>query len=241
MPNINDYHISINDEFKNLRDRARNLVQNWSEDGRYKEAIFKNIIKRYLPGNYSVGTGFVISRDNGIIKQTNQIDVIIYNNLFPAFFQEGDFVILTPECVRGIIEIKTRLDNSLFNDVVNICNFNGQFICKYSSGKVFNGLFFFDDGSTITDRTKRMLIDERERYTIEERKKYLLNHIAIGDSHFVKYNVNNDDKYCLYELKNLAYSYFIMNIIEDIVWNGAIPQNRLWFPEDKIIYLKEDF
>jgi hypothetical protein len=32
-----------------------------------------------------------------------------------------------------------------------------------------------------------------------------------------------------------------MNIIESIVWAGAIPQNRLWFPEDKEIYLQENF
>ena len=141
MPNINDYHISLNNEFKNLRDRARNLVQNWSEDGRYKEAIFKNIIKRYLPTNYSVGTGFVISRDNGDIAQTNQIDVIIYNNLFPSFFQEGDFVILTPECVRGIIEVKTRLDNTLFAGIIEKCNSNGKFIHDHSAVNIFNGLF----------------------------------------------------------------------------------------------------
>jgi hypothetical protein len=241
MPNINDYHYSINNEFKNLRDRARNLVQNWSEDGRYKEAIFKNIIKRYLPGNFSVGTGFVISRDDGIIKQTNQIDVIIYNNLFPTFFQEGDFVILTPECVHGIIEIKTRLNNENFTDVVTKCNSNGKFIHDRSPGDIFNGLFFFDDGSTITRGTKQTLIDQREQNLIQERRNYLVNHIAIGDNNFIKYNIGNNDRYGHYVLTNLAYSYFIMNIIESIVWAGAIPQNRLWFPEDKEIYLQENF
>ncbi len=104
MPNYFEYQQSVAEEFKALEKRVRNLIDDshWGEEGRYKEAILMNYLKRVLPRHLSVGTGFV--RNNNEI--TNQIDIIIYDNSYPLFFSEGDFVISSVQNVIGIIEVK---------------------------------------------------------------------------------------------------------------------------------------
>ena len=57
---------SITKELDTIKNRVRNLIgsSHWGEEGRYKEAILRNVIKRFLPSNLSIGTGFVIKKNN---------------------------------------------------------------------------------------------------------------------------------------------------------------------------------
>lgn len=51
MPNYLEYQKSISNEFKAYENRVRNLIDdaNWGEEGRYKEIILINYLKRILP------------------------------------------------------------------------------------------------------------------------------------------------------------------------------------------------
>lgn len=75
---------SIAAEIKAYEKRVRNLIDatHWGEEGHYKEIILMNYLKRVLPQNLSVRTGFVRNRD----EITSQIDIIIYDNSFPVLF-----------------------------------------------------------------------------------------------------------------------------------------------------------
>jgi len=243
MPNYRDYHVSINNEFVNLRDRVRNLVKNWSEDGRHKEAIFKNIINRYLPDNFSIGTGFIVTQDTTEnIHQTRQIDVIIYDNHFPVLFKEGDFIITTPDGVFGIVEIKTKLVRSKLSEIIDTCNENAKLISENGISNFFNGLFFFEEGDPVDERVELIITEAKNKHPISQRGDYILNHIAFGENNFIKYfKKNGIDVYSNYNLVNLAYSFFIMNIISELVWLGETPHNRLWFVEDKELHKIKDF
>lgn len=109
MPNNNTrYQQSIATEFAALKNRVRFFIENnhWGEDGRYKEIILMNFLRRVLPENVAVGTGFVKNQGNQI---TDQIDIIIYRRNDPRLFSEGDFVILMPDSVLGIIEVKSKV------------------------------------------------------------------------------------------------------------------------------------
>ncbi|OQX51685.1 MAG: hypothetical protein B5M53_10660, partial [Candidatus Cloacimonas sp. 4484_209] len=77
-----EFQKSITKELDIIKNRVRNLIGNthWEEEGRYKEAILRNVIKRLLPSNLSIGTGFVIKKNNGNTQISNQIDIIIYDN-----------------------------------------------------------------------------------------------------------------------------------------------------------------
>lgn len=112
MPKYLDYQLSIAQEFKAYENRVRFLIDdaNWAEEGRYKEIILMNYLKRNLPQGFSVGTGFVRNNSGEI---TGQIDIIIYENTYPLFFSEGDFIICNSNSVVGIIEVKTRIRPSV--------------------------------------------------------------------------------------------------------------------------------
>jgi hypothetical protein len=101
-----EFQKSITDELKALQNRVRNLIgnANWGDEGRYKEAVLRNVIKNFLPSNISLGTGFIIDKKNdGEIAKSTQIDIIVYDNTYPVLFSSGDIVITTPANVIGII------------------------------------------------------------------------------------------------------------------------------------------
>jgi len=64
--NPEEFQKSINEELTLVKDRVKNLIDietnHHGEDGAYREAILRNVIKRFLPNNISIGTGFVISK-----------------------------------------------------------------------------------------------------------------------------------------------------------------------------------
>ena len=61
---IKEFHKSTSKELDVIKNRVRNLIgnANWIEEGRYKEAILKNVIKRFLPRKYAIGTGFIVKK-----------------------------------------------------------------------------------------------------------------------------------------------------------------------------------
>ena len=94
-----DYHRTTIKELLALTNKVRNLISHWGEDGRFKEAVLKNVIRRFLPEKLTIGTGFVIKQTNnrGEHLSSRQIDLLIYDDASPVLFNEGDFVILTPD------------------------------------------------------------------------------------------------------------------------------------------------
>ena len=82
MPNYKHYRESISNELISIKDRVRDFVNHFPEDGRYKEIILKNVLLKYLPKTVSIGTGFVMCENH---QPTSQIDIIIYDNRIPAY------------------------------------------------------------------------------------------------------------------------------------------------------------
>lgn len=227
------YQQSISAEFLAIKDRVRFFIQDnhWGEDGRYKEIILINYLKRILPSNVSVGTGFVKNRDGEL---TSQIDIIIYHNSAPKLFSEGDFVILMPESVLGIIEVKSKSTLSVFHRpqrkpaVIEKIEDNGRIIGDKS---IFNGIFAYDNdiefnrGFSTTSFARQL--GKADGY---------LNHISLGTSKFLKYWENGNPRsgagrksFSAYELSSnnvlglntdektgFAYGYFISNLLESV-------------------------
>ena len=118
--NITTYGAMLGNSFQfkiNLLSQILGSVH-YPSIGTFKENLLKNVIADYLPSRYSVGTGFVMFPD--LVKQenaphrhqvSNQLDLIVYDSAnYPVIFKDGDFVIVRPEAVRSIIEVKGSLD-----------------------------------------------------------------------------------------------------------------------------------
>lgn len=115
----------LGDSFSSKVDMLTQILQNshYPSLGRYKEKLLANVISEYLPKKYEVGTGFVLfvhdaseerqaipgfDRLNmGSHTASKQCDIIVYDaSSVPLIFKDDDFVIVRPESVKAIIEVK---------------------------------------------------------------------------------------------------------------------------------------
>jgi hypothetical protein len=238
MPDYLEYQKSVAAEFKAYENRVRNLIDNrhWAEEGRFKEIILMNYLKRVLPKHLSVGTGFVRNQNS----LTNQIDIIIYDNSFPVLFSEGDFIIATPENVIGIIEVKSRIEPNNICNIINRANSNAEIICGNAEKLLFNGIFSFNSGSNhaepYIERMKSydytsVITKQHFNQVISNRLFSCVNHIALGNEYFIKlWPVRQSDSiemltvdtiasyYSMYNMNlGLAFSYFLSNLQEFII------------------------
>lgn len=223
--NPQEFHKSINSEFEIIQNRVRNLIgsAHWGEDGRYKEAVLRSIIRRFLPNNLSIGTGFVLKKSNHGIEISSQIDIIIYDNTYPVLFAEGDILITTPENIKGIIEVKTKLKSSKVIEEFSKATENGKLIGR----EIFNGIFVYDESLESTNNHVNNHLQ-----TALENSKGIVNHISIGKNIFIKYwpgvtNNNLSNTYSFYRIDNLSFSYFISNLVENTSTNKL--EERWWF------------
>ena len=240
MPNnITSYQQSISAEFLAIKDRVRYFItdNHWGEDGRYKEIIFMNFLRRVLPDNVAVGTGFV---KNHLGELTDQIDIIIYKKNEPKLFSEGDLVILMPESVLGIIEIKSKVTPNIlcgrtaYNrrklSIIDKSHNNGEIIGRHD---IFNGIFSYEKDMSFHGR-----IHSRELISQLEQKNGYINSICFDDNIFMRYwcDGNPQDRaedarscFSFYDLSyqnifrnevnnnsGLAYGYFISNLLETV-------------------------
>lgn len=117
------------------------------EDGRYVEYLLKEYLKRYLPRDLEVLTGFILrpavkcgdhdrSRQKDEHEASGQLDILIADTAhFPVYQRFGDSVILPPEGVAGIISVKKHLRRS---DIIHECQMLSQALalCPHARGGV---------------------------------------------------------------------------------------------------------
>lgn len=223
-----DFQKSITDELTVVRNRVRNIIgnRNWGDEGRYKEAIFKNIIRRFLPSYLSVKTGFIVNSTNpDKLQITRQIDIIIYENTKPIIFSEGEFGIIPSSCVKGIVEVKTKISNSKLEAIINTSKSNGKIVGE----SVFNGIMSYEYDDSIRNNNIDNYLKSSCGY---------VNHISLGKNIFIKYwnkasgmsKKYRENIYSIYELRCLSFSYFISNLITMICKEADTDNWWLRFP-----------
>ena len=224
--NAEKFHKSINKELKVIHDRVRNLIggAHWGEEGRYKEAILRSVIKRFLPDNISLGTGFILKKESDNIEISNQIDIIIYDNTYPVLFTEGDFLITTPANIKGIIEVKTNLNSSEVTDVISKSTKNGNLV----DTEIYNGVFVYNKGKMVNEDN----ISDNFKSALEK-SKGVVNHLCLGKDIFIKFWPKNthgsqiNGCYNIYKIRDLSFSYFISNFLEQT--HKSKLKERWWF------------
>lgn len=239
---IKEFHKSTCRELEAVKNRVRNLIgrKHWT-DGRYKEIVLSNVIKRFLPKQYAIGSGFIVKKEDfsNRLLISNQIDLIIYDTGMPLLFSEGDFIITTSPSVRGIIEVKTKLRTSDFDGVFNKANNAGKFIYEGKgviSDYFYNGVFSFEGPQTYCNEEFRSKFHTAiENLDRDATGHFWVNHICFNRDLLLRCAPGRAE-YVLYKLENLAFSYFISNLLYYITDNGLeIEKDKcIWFPESKI-------
>lgn len=229
--NLKSFHESTTEELMAVRNRVRNLIgdSHWGEDGRFKEDILRDMIKRFISPRYTVGTGFIVKNNHDNIKCTSQIDILIFDSNYPTLFSNNDFYVVTPNCVRAVIEVKTNFQKNPMWKTIKTVNELGSFLDETQTDnlKPFVGIFSFE-GSNPRENTIRDHINRGIG------NKCFINHISLNKDIFIKLWQNEWIEYLsIYDLKDLSFSFFISNLIQvinDENINAELPE---WFAMDK--------
>lgn len=247
--NTIEFHKSTAKELIAIKDRVRNLVSHWGEDGRHQEAVIKTMIQRFLPEKFKIGSGFIVrqTRERGSHEPSKQIDLIIYDTSYPILFKENDFVILTADSVLGIIEVKANATNQGLKEVVKKANKNGKFIFDARVDKtkpLFNGIFSYESRISNVDTIANHIKNPWDELG-ENKQLYGVNHISLNQHWFYKFwehefEVQRNPHF-LYKITELSFSFFISNLMDWINGASVIENSNLWFPIDKSIQVRKVF
>ncbi len=249
--NTLDFHKSTTAEFLAIKNRVRNLIIHWAENGRYKEAVIKTMLQRFLPEKFCIGTGFIVKQTNrrGQHETSNQIDLIIYDTSIPVLFKENDFIILTADAIVGIVEVKANATNQGLQSIIKKSNENGKFIFdgKIDKSKpLFNGIFSYESiFKNVNTISSAINIQWEKLGNYQHKEKFAVNHMSLNQDWFYKfwiqeYSVSQDAHY-LYKINELSFSFFISSLMDWISGKSLIENSNLWFPVDKSIELKIKF
>lgn len=129
-PNFESFHRSVTEELYSIKDRIRNLVNHWPTDGESKEVALRSVLRRHLPSSAIVGRGFIVTE----LQSSTQIDILIVDSNKPTLFREGDLLIVTPDAVLGVIEVKTELRSRQDMEDALIKLSRIEEICRDSTG-----------------------------------------------------------------------------------------------------------
>jgi len=119
--------------------------------GQYKERLLADAIRDFLPRTVEVGTGFVMfphadvnppaegqfhdPLNHSAFSMSRQCDILVYDVAkYPAIFRDRDFVVIRPEAVRAVIEVKGSLDRG---EVLSALTSFHDFATKWRTTQLF--------------------------------------------------------------------------------------------------------
>lgn len=235
-----EYHKSIARELDATKDRVRHLIggRHWQTDGEHKEAVLRKVLRNHLPESVRIGRGFVCFQN----EASTQIDVLITASDKPTLFKDGDLVLVTPDAVQAIVEVKTSIrSRPELQDALRKLSDNVALIRSNQHIGCLAGLFVFDerDDRSVCDRA---VLDELQS-VVNEQQYRVINWIAFGPNRFFRYWYHASDVSSIcqssvwhsYELpEGLAHAYFLSNVAWDITreQRGVIDHEMqyAWFP-----------
>lgn len=227
-PDMDEFYESIGKEMYARKNRVRNIIgdSHWGEEGKYKEILLKKMIQRYLLQDLSIGTGFIALKTNESIRSTSQIDLILYKNSYPPLFREEDFVILHPEPICAIIEVKTNILNSKkkLEEILEKASRNAIEILRnkkqlHSPIHFFNGIFSYDtemNHNAVLEAYKNhwdAILNDPEIDTSCYEVRGIVNHMCLNQDIYLKTVYHG---FGAFEAKQQAPAYFISKLFEHL-------------------------
>ncbi|HEY1646188.1 MAG TPA: DUF6602 domain-containing protein [Candidatus Saccharimonadales bacterium] len=115
--NPHQYYDSFAEELRTKFQRVSKLVSHNTTTGDYHEEILRVVLRNFLSKRFSVKKGFIYKNE---IEVSNQLDIIIVDEYQASayIYQEGDFAVVRPSAVVAVIEVKTTMGASQFDQAI---------------------------------------------------------------------------------------------------------------------------
>lgn len=182
QPDYLAYHQSLRRELDAIKDRIRYLVPHWATDGSFKESALRVVLGRHLPETLMVARGFVVAGQN----RSTELDILIVDRSKPTLFKDGDLVVVTPDAVKAIVEVKTTLGSPYkiaeamdkLAEAKGLCLGNRR---EMKHSLVWAGLFVYD---STEDRDKLLF---KSLANMFNKRKAAIDGIAFGPHRIIKH------------------------------------------------------
>ena len=113
---MENYYKNVQQKVLVQRDIIRSLLKDPQIIGDYYEAIIRDAIKESIPASFAVRRGVILSETG---ETSRECDIIIYSKAeYGPLFLSGDIVVLNPEAVRAVIQVKGTLNMENFKDAI---------------------------------------------------------------------------------------------------------------------------
>lgn len=225
------YFATLSAELHALKNRVRDMIDNephWLTDGEWKEGVLRQVLRRQLPETVKVGRGFIVTETTN----SNQLDILLYDASKPVLFRDGDLVIVTPDAVRGLIEVKTSVTPGEFAEAVEKLATNISIVRRSPGGHhAFAAIFAYDCSTPTCEPLLQAIAAAQE-------SNQLVDFASLGSTWFLRYwNLDPREqkrfhhKWHAYELDDRAAGYFVHNVIEAISPSISF-HNAVWYPSE---------
>ena len=113
---MESYYKNVQQKVLVQRDIIRSLLKDPQIIGDYYEAIIRDAIKESISASFAIRRGVILSETG---ETSRECDIIIYNAAeYGPLFLSGDIVVLKPEAVRVVIQVKGTLNLENFKDAI---------------------------------------------------------------------------------------------------------------------------
>ncbi|MCL1885990.1 MAG: hypothetical protein FWF98_04470 [Dehalococcoidia bacterium] len=113
---MEQYYRKVQDKVMVQRDVINALLKDPRIIGDYYEAIVRDAVRESVSSSFAVGRGVVLADDG---RASRECDIIIYNTVeYGTLFSSGDIVVVSPESVRCVIQVKGTVNQDNLGDAI---------------------------------------------------------------------------------------------------------------------------
>lgn len=114
---LKQYYQGITQQLRSEVDFINSLFEHQGLKGEGNEAVLRELLIKFIPKRYGVGTGVVIDQYG---KPSRQIDIIIYDTfLYPSLLSLTSVHLFPVDLVYATIEVKTTLTSQTAKEAIN--------------------------------------------------------------------------------------------------------------------------
>lgn len=217
---IPKYLRSWSDQLFATSDQIRDVIgsRHWLSDGRHKERLLAEFLKKHLPSQCEVLTGFVTSLVDTSLT-SREVDVLLCDGSVTApIFRNGDLAVIPGYGLIAHIHVKSQLSRTSLADALQCA----ESVITASTGSGSNKnpcpcLYFFDADAEDLEHAASLFRNQAEilrKIITAENSEGLVfcagrNLFGIGRKAIDKSPV----RFVLFQINNMATAAFMANIL----------------------------
>ncbi len=147
-----DYYIGVADELLAKLRRLSSFTGHGPSVGATHEEFVKEAMRPFLSSRFSLRSGFVFAKE-GVVSQQGDILIVDENDPSPYLFQLGNLVVVHPRAVAMVVEVKTSLYKSDFEESLQRLRSFRQVAAAVAPPAVFLTAIFAFEGAHLTTDT----------------------------------------------------------------------------------------